>query len=378
MSITSYVDCLKNTALKNPIAQAISEALDKLNEISLEGLSQAALDNLKAMKDGLLEQFDAAKEWVKGLKDSLPLLKAFDELSNKMKIMKGIMPSVNGGGLITGITSGLDSLATSAMTFATDLKNTVSAAITGGISAIEGMVSGLADGVKGFATDLKSGLDGVTESIGGAISDLKDYAFAKFSALPQPPALSELMSKILPDVCKAPSPAEIKTEEKVARTVAEKKYEEKINPATATPSDLFNKEAVPLATNTEDIPAPLINGKTPEQLKASVYVQLDETHDRSNALAKQTSELLIECKNKKYELYPDYDDIKKQAQTGNISARAKYERIISGLEKIPPFTTWAQKQNEYDACQEEIDRLQELLKDWALNNYENVPDGPPW
>ena len=213
MSIASYVDCLKNTALKNPIGAAISEALDKLNEISIIGLSESAIATLIAMKDSLLEQAKAAKDWVVSLKDSLPLLKASDELSNKMKIMKGITPSINGGSLITGITQGLDDLVNSATAFATDLKNTVSDAIAGGVSAIEGAITGLADGAKEFATSLKGGLDSVTESIGGAISDLKDYAFAKFSALPQPPALSELMSKLLPDVCEAPRPEVIKAEE---------------------------------------------------------------------------------------------------------------------------------------------------------------------
>lgn len=88
MSIASYVDCLKNTALKNPIAQAINEALDKLNEISIVGLTESAIATLTAMKGSLLEQAAAAKDWIVSLKDSLPLLKASDEMSNKMKIMK--------------------------------------------------------------------------------------------------------------------------------------------------------------------------------------------------------------------------------------------------------------------------------------------------
>lgn len=92
MSISSYMDCLKNTALKNPIAQAINEALDKLGEISIAGLSESAIEALTAMKDSLLEQAAAAKDWIISLKDILPLLKANDEMSNKMKIMKGIHP----------------------------------------------------------------------------------------------------------------------------------------------------------------------------------------------------------------------------------------------------------------------------------------------
>ena len=378
MSISSYVDCLKNTALKNPIGAAISEALDKLNEISIIGLSESAIATLTVMKDSLLEQAKAAKDWVVSLKDSLPLLKASDEMSNKMKIMKGIMPSINGGSLITGITTGLESLATSATTFATDLKNTVSAAITGGISAIEGMVTGLADGVSAFATDLKGGLDSVTESIGGAISDLKDYAFAKFSALPQPPALSELMSKILPDVCEAPRPEVIKAEEDIAREVAEKKYEQALTPATPTPTDLFEAEPQETATNTEDIPAPVVNGKTPQEIKDSVYAQIDGIYDKRKALAIETTQLLVQTRNKKYELYPDYDEVKKQAYEGNLTAKNKYDKMLAEMERIPPFTTWVEKHAEYDACEEEITRLQKLLKTWAMNNYENVPNGPPW
>ena len=330
------------------------------------------------MKDGLLEQANAAKDWVVSLKDSLPLLKASDDMSNKMKIMKGIMPSINGGSLITGITQGLDDLVNSATAFATDLKNTVSDAIAGGVSAIEGAITGLADGAKEFATGLKSGLDSVTESIGGAISDLKDYAFAKFSALPQPPALSELMSKILPDVCEAPRPEVIKAEEDIAREVVEKKYEQALTPATPTSTDLFEAEPAETATNTEDVPAPVVNGKTPQEIKDSVYAQIDSIYDKRKALAIETTQLLVQTRNKKYELYPDYDEVKKQAFEGNLTAKNKYDKMLAEMERIPPFTTWVEKHAEYDACEEEITRLQKLLKTWAMNNYENVPNGPPW
>ena len=378
MSIASYVDCLKNTALKNPIAQAISEALDKLNEISLEGLSQAALDNLKAMKDGLLEQFDAAKEWVKGLKDSLPLLKASDELSNKMKIMKGVMPSVNGGSLITGITQGLDDLVTSATTFATDLKNTVSDAIAGGVSAIEGAITGLADGAKEFATGLKGGLDSVTESIGGAISDLKDYAFAKFSALPQPPALSELMSKILPDVCQAPDPIEIKYEEEIAREVVQKKYEESITPSSHIAKEPIELAPVEPATNEEDIPAPIVNNMSVEEIKSKMYEQIQVSTNNANGMRLEMDSLMQRVYEILFTKYPDYDDIRKKADAGDLSAKRKKDAINADMERTPEQIELNRLERVQEDHYAEAERLKELLKSWAMNNYENVPNGPPW
>lgn len=378
MSIASYVDCLKNTALKNPIAQAISEALDKLNEIPLEGLSQAALDNLKAMKDGLLEQFDAAKEWVKGLKDSLPLLKASDELSNKMKIMKGIMPSINGGSLITGITQGLDDLVNSATAFATDLKNTVSDAIAGGVSAIEGAITGLADGAKEFATGLKSGLDSVTESIGGAISDLKDYAFAKFSALPQPPALSELMSKILPDVCQAPDPVEIKIEEEITREVVQKKYEETLTPSTHIPKEPIELAPVEPATNTEDIPAPTVNNMSVEEIKSKMYEQIQNATWKAQGLKLQIDRLIREVADVVFTKYPEYETVLSKSETGDLAAKRKRDAINAEMERLPQQIALNKAEAEQEAYYAEADRLTELLKSWALNNYENVPNGPPW
>lgn len=378
MSITSYVDCLKNTALKNPIAQAINEALDKLNEISIVGLTESAIATLTAMKDSLLEQAAAAKDWIVSLKDSLPLLKASDEMSNKMKIMKGILPSVNGGNLIKGITQGLDDLAQSALTFATDLKNTVSDAITGGVSAIEGMVTGLAEGVSGFANDLKAGLDGVTESIGGAISDLKDYAFAKFSALPQPPALSELMSKILPDVCQAPDPVEIKIEEEVAREVVQKKYEEAITPSTHIPKEPIELAPVEPATNEEDIPAPIVNNMSVEEIKAKVYEQI-QTHTWSaQALRLDINPLVQKIADTVFTKYPDYGEVVEKSMAGDLTATRKRNAINAEMEQLPDQLALNKLEEEQEGHYAEVERLKGLLKEWALNNYENVPNGPPW
>jgi hypothetical protein len=378
MNMNAYMDCLKNTALKNPIAQSINEALDKLGEISIVGLTDTAIAALTAMKDNLLEQAAAAKDWVVGLKDSLPLLKASDLMSNKMKIMKGITPSINGGDLIKGITQGLDDIAENALAFATGLKNTVSDAISGGISAIEGAIGGLTDSVTGFASDLKSGLDGVTESIGGAITDLKDYAFAKFSALPQPPSLSELMSKILPDVCQAPHPEEIKIEEDIAREVVDKKYDAAIEPSTPIPTDVFDAKPVETAKNEEDIPAPIVNNKTVDEIKDSVFEQLYSTFDRKTELRRELQELLLEADVVSRRLYPDYDATWAGLKAGDLASKNKFDKIAAHLRTIDPYVTMQIKSDELEKCDSEITRLHDLMLEWSLNNYENVPNGPPW
>lgn len=378
MSISSYVDCLKNTALKNPIMQATNELLDKLGTIPLEGLSEAALTSFNAIKKSLLDQATASSGLLGNIKDSLPLLKAADGMSSKLKIMKGITPSVVGGDLIKGITGTIGDLSQMAIDFAGNVSNQVDGLVGGDISAIEGFVSDLTTSAGDFVAGLETGFTGITDGIGGAITDLKDYAFAKFASLPQPPALSELMASILPDVCVAPRAEVVKSEENIAREVVEKKYEQTLNPASPTSTDLFEADPVEPATNTEDIPAPVVNGRTPEELKASVYEQIDTLYDKKKRLTIETTELLVATRNKKYAMFPDYDQVKKDAYSGNLAAKNKYDKMLDEMERIPPFTTWVDKHAEYDECEAEIDRLQKLLKSWSMNNYANVPNGPPW
>ncbi len=378
MDMSAYMECLKNTALKNPIVEATTGLLSKLDSIPTVGLTPDALASLEKVKEDLQKQADESVNLVSGIKDSLPLLKASDAMSSKMKIMKGVTPSIEGGDLIKGITGTIGDLTTKAASFASDIGSQVDALAGAGAAAIESFVSDLSTAAATHMEETATAFSGVTDGISGAITDLKDYAFAKFSSMPQPPALTELMASILPDTCQAPKAEVVKSEEEIAREVVEKKYEEAIEPPTPTATDLFEKEVVPVATNTEDIPAPVVNGKTPQELKDSVYAQIDSLYDRRKALAIETTQLLVQTRNKKYELYPDYDEVKKQAFEGNLAAKNKYDKMLAEMERIPPFTTWVEKHAEYDKCEEEITRLQKLLKSWAMNNYESVPNGPPW
>jgi hypothetical protein len=378
MDMLTYMNCLKNNSLKNPIEQATNELLVKLESIPLVGLSEEAITAFNETKANLLKQANDSAQMLSGVKDSLPLLKASDSMSSKMKIMKGIMPSVEGGDAIKGITGTIKDLSEKAANFSTSVSAQVDALAGAGSAAIQGFVSDLSASAAAHIEETAAGFSGVADSISGAVTDLKDYAFAKFSSLPQPPALSELMASILPDACEAPRPETIKTEENIAREVTEKKYEETINPATPTSTDLFEADAVPPATNTEDAPAPTINGMTVQQLKDSVYVQIDYCHDKRKELIPEINNLLFLTKNKRYEVYPDYDAVWSGLKSGDLAATNKFNKMAEHLRTIEPFVTWIQKEKLYSQYEMEIERLEKLLKSWALNNYENVPNGPPW
>lgn len=378
MSIPSYLECLKSAALKNPIVEATTDLLSKINAIPLEGLAPEVIASLEVTKQKMQEQADKSGEWLSGVKNNLPLMKASDVANAKLKIMQGITPSADGGDLVKGVSGTLDNIAQKSADFNALVSGQIQNLPVGDPVAIAGFISDLTTGAQQHLDDVDSNLSSVTDSIGTAISDLKDYAFAKFSAMPQPPALSELMSKILPDTCRAPRAEVIKAEEDIAREVVEKKYEQATSPASPTSTDLFEVEASPPATNTTDIPAPVVNGRTPQQLKDSVYEQIDSLYDKKRELSLKTTELLVETRNKKYQLYPDYDDVKKRAGEGDLSAINKYEGMLADMRRIPPFTTWVQKHAEYAECDQEINRLQKLLKEWSMNNYTNVPNGPPW
>ena len=56
MSIQSYADCLKTTALKNPIASSAADILTKLNTIPVTNLTPEAREKLNLAKQKLQEQ----------------------------------------------------------------------------------------------------------------------------------------------------------------------------------------------------------------------------------------------------------------------------------------------------------------------------------
>ena len=214
--------------------------------------------------------------------------------------MQGIMPSAAGGDGVKSVSNVLESATQTATQFKDNIAQSIDNADVSDLDALEILTNDISDGVESHTSALAQNITAVSDTIKGAVSDLKDYAFAKFSAMPQPPALSELMSKILPDTCQAPRAEIINSEEKIANEVIEKKYEQAINPPSSTSTDLLDADAQEKATNAQDVPAPSINGKTPQQLKDSVYEQIDALYDKKKELRLRTTELLVETRNKKY------------------------------------------------------------------------------
>lgn len=377
MDMLAYINCMKSHSTKNPVAEAINSVLDQLNSISLTGISQALQDTFSQAKQFLLDQIDSVGAMMKKIKDGLPLLKASDSIFNKLKISQGIQPAADGGDGIKNLINNIGDMVSKATQFAVDMGNKIGNVISGVVTDMGSFISDLSSNVDTIVSAIGQNISNGLTTLSNTMSDLKDYAMAKFTSGIHLPSMSELMNKILPDECPAPSQAAIELDDKTASAVVKKKYEESITPSTlTTPKTLTEQINVEPATNTQDIPAPLVYGKTIPEFKSYFLHDLDAL--KVKIMNTLVSSKILDSEAMKYRdaKYPDYWDRSEKALLGNNDDIFIFERMKREFMASEPCVAWENKKDELAKLEAEERRLQKLWEKWQLEGFVNVPEGP--
>lgn len=377
MDMLAYINCMKSHSTKNPVAEAINSVLDQLNNISLTGISQALQDTFSQAKQFLLDQIDSVGEMMKKIKDGLPLLKASDSIFNKLKISQGIQPAADGGDGIKGLTANIKDIANKALAFAQGLTSKIGDVVSGVVTDVAGFIGDLASSVGTHIADIGTNISAGLTTISNTMSDLKDYAIAKFTSGTHLPSMSELMSNILPTECPAPSQAIVELDNKVASNVVKKKYEEKVAPRTpTTPKALSEQIKATPATNTTDVPAPVVNGKSVTELKQEFAGQMDQAKQKTLDAIKECDRLDDLCMDYRDKKYPDYWDRKQKSLEGNSDDINIFQNMKRDFCKSEEYLAYTKQKGVKDEAAREYARLMDLWEKWQLQGFTNVPNGP--
>lgn len=377
MDMLAYMECLKSHSIKNPVASAINSILDQLNSISLTGISDALQETFSQAKQFLLDQIDSVGAMMKKIKDGLPLLKASDSIFNKLKISQGIQPAADGGDGIKGLTANIKDIASKALAFAQGLTSKIGDVVSGVVTDIGGFIGDLSTSVAAVVSDIGTNISAGLTTISDTMSDLKDYAMAKFTSGVQLPSMSELMSNILPTECPAPSQAIVELDSKTAANVVKKKYEDAVAPRTpTTPKALSEQIKATPATNTVDVPAPVVNGKSVAELKQEFAAQMDQAKQKTLDAIKECDRLDDLCMDYRDKKYPDYWDRKQKSLEGNSEDINIFQNMKRDFCRSEEYLAYVKQKEIKEESAREYARLMDLWEKWQLQGFTNVPNGP--
>ena len=379
MDITSFRAAIKSgSAIKNPASEAIASMTSTLNTVKA-GVSGAlaTVTAIEPMATNLQAQAARVAKNVLDLQTKLPLAKAMDALSDRSKIMQGILPASTGGGAVKSLISGISGVSSRIASMTESLSGGLQAAAAGGQSAVTAAMGGLTGSMDQHLAEVEGAMTAATATMTESVANLKAYAFAKFCAMPQPAHIRALLDQVVPPAS-VPSMISVRLDEAMCHAVVQKRYTEAYAPSSPTRFSVEEPAAPAPVTNSSDTEAGLINGELFIDFKGrfTAYCEAQTSLQEAKLAAwKPLNEAAIK---KRDAISVDYLKVKQAALAGDEAAKAQYAENLNYVTLSPEYIAARDAYVEWVDAKANVERLTQLWTTWALGGFKHVPPGPPW
>jgi hypothetical protein len=316
------------------------------------------------------------------------MMKAADVLQNKLNASQGTLPTPGvGGASFTSAFAPLIDAQTHLGNIQSALSPSVLASLQSGDTTHLATVTGA---VSTASTGISTSAAGSTAGVADSISTLKSYSFAKFSSMPQPAHVQNIVNSIMP----TPVKYESALADARATQITSPPDPPPRLPAPILPNNLDSQPA-PLAaqTLTHSSYTDTCNanclalgytggyfGQPHLQFK-DAYITYTQGLSDACAATKGTLDAQINtCSAWRSANIPDYLTIK-SAATANPNdpvAVAAYNSAKGRFETEGGYTAVAAAQATYTAARNNVIRLRDQLDKWILAAYAGATAGPTW
>lgn len=381
MDLNALTNSLKSgMAIANPIASltgSLGTAVNSLTSSPVPAIASFAT----SLQSTISSATSAVTSITGSIMTKLPMMKAADGLQNKLNATQGVLPTPGVGG--ASFNNAFAPL-TDAQTHLGNIQTTLSPSVLASLQAGDTThLTSCTDAVSTASTGISTSASNSTAGIADSISTLKSYSFAKFTSMPQPAHVQNVVNGILP--------SKVNYESALADSRATQVTSPPDPPPRMPAPVLPNKvDSVPTVSTVTSNPHDYPNACR-ANCAAIGYTGIDGplnfrndytsyVNGLSDAVVTQGNTLTAQiqvCATWRDANIPNYATLK-AAALANPSDTAAVAAYNNAKNSIPGYSDVVTATASYTTARNNILRLRDQLNTWILAAYVGATPGPTW